>query len=176
MNDYQLPAPILRGGEHCYTIDTILLTTPATHLQDGQRPLFGLVLPSWQRPEVWDAARKRKFIEGIFLGLGTGYYVCTSFDWGDGGARRKNAGLLLDGQQRLTALRDFVSGEISIFDGIKYEHLSIADRRKHFHGVVFPSIEMECTTDERVLREIYDRLAFGGVPHKESERALPAGT
>lgn len=169
-----LPAPILYGCDRSYSIEHIVAMQAATHLRDGERGLFGMVLPSWQRPECWDMDRKRRFIEGIFLGLGTGYYVSTNWDWDRDAVRTPGAGLLLDGQQRFTALRDFVAGELTIFEGVTYASLSLADKRRRFLRVTFPSIEMGSDFEEATLRELSDRLAFGGVPHKPSERAVLA--
>jgi hypothetical protein len=166
-----LPAVIVYGCDRSYNLEHILTMPPTTHLVDGQRSLLGMVLPRWQRQECWTKAMKVRFIEGIFLGLGTGYYVHTQFDWDSDGRRLPNAGLLLDGQQRFTALRDFAADKFSIFDGVTYGSLSLFDRRRRFHRVVFPSIEMACDIEESHLREVYDRAAFGGVPHAPHERA-----
>ncbi|MDP3310598.1 MAG: DUF262 domain-containing protein, partial [Polaromonas sp.] len=48
---------------------------------DGERRMLGLVLPPWQRPGVWTTHQKIRFIEGIFHGFGTGYYVTNGLDW-----------------------------------------------------------------------------------------------
>jgi len=173
--DTNLPAPILYGCDRSYSIEHVVTMDPATHLRDGERALFGMVLPSWQRAECWDMDRKRRFIEGIFLGLGTGYYVHSAFDWSRDAVRTAGAGLLLDGQQRFTALRDFVAGELSIFDGVTYAGLSLADKRQRFLRVTFPSIEVRPDAEEAELRELSVRLAFGGVPHNPSERAVISG-
>ena len=87
--------------------------------------------------------------------------------------RRPCAGLLLDGQQRLGALRDFAAGDFPVFGTTRFADLSLADRRRRFYRVTFPSIEMGAT-DEATLREVYDRLNFGGTPHPGEQRANPS--
>lgn len=148
---------------------------PAAHLREGERSLLGLVLPAWQRPAVWTREQQVRFVEGIFLGLGTGYYVTTEWDWDDDGVRRPLAGLLLDGQQRLGALRDFAAGEFAVFGCTRFADLSLSDKRRRFYRVSFPSIEMGAT-EEATLREVYDRLNFGGTPHASNERVAIAGS
>lgn len=46
----------------------------------------------------------------------------------------------------------------------------MADRRRRFYRLSFPSIEVSAS-DEATLREIYDRLNFGGTPHTDEQRA-----
>ncbi|UJJ60627.1 DUF262 domain-containing protein [Rhodanobacter denitrificans] len=165
-----LPSPILTGCGRAFDIEHLLAMAPATHLREGQRNLLGLVLPAWQRPAVWTRQQQVRFVEGIFLGLGTGYYVTTAWDWERDGARLPLAGLLLDGQQRLGALGAFAAGEFAVFGSTRFADLSLVDKRRRFYRVAFPSIEMEAA-DEPTLREIYDRLNFGGTPHSDDQRA-----
>jgi hypothetical protein len=58
------------------------------------------------------------------------------------------------------------------FGNPPYAGLSLADKRCRFLRVTFPSIEVRPDAEEAELRELYDRLAFGGVPHEPSERAV----
>lgn len=165
-----LPSPILEGCERSFDIEHLLAASPASNLRDGERNLLGLVLPAWQRPEVWSRQQRVRFVEGIFLGLGTGFYVTTAWDWDHDGRRLPLAGLLLDGQQRLGALRDFAAGAFPIFGNIRFADLSLPDKRRRFYRVPFPSVEMTAA-DETTLQEVYDRLNFGGTPHTEAQRA-----
>lgn len=166
-----LPKVLLQGRRRDYDIDYLLSSgTHATTTSGAERQLLCWVIPPWQRAEVWTDHQKQRFIEGVFLGLGTGYYVVNQPDW-DSNGTLPMSGWLIDGQQRLTAIRDFVAGGVSIFDGIRYEDLSKADRLKRFAHVVFPCFEIEYQADESQLRELYDRLNFGGTSHTEADRA-----
>lgn len=67
---------------------------------------------------MWTQAQKRRFVEGIFLGLGSGYYVTNGLEWADDGATAPMAGWLLDGQQRMNALRVRVVGRDEMIDAL----------------------------------------------------------
>ena len=74
-----LPPKLLEGNRCEYTIGRLIEDVPAETTRAGERQLLGLVLPTWQRPEVWTVEQKRRFVEGIFLGFGCGYYVTNGF-------------------------------------------------------------------------------------------------
>jgi len=169
-----LPDPILSGNRRDFTIDSLALAVPETHLARGERELLGLVLPPWQRPEVWSAEQKVRFIEGIFLGFGTGYYVTNGFDWGHDAKRAPMSGWVLDGQQRISAIRDFITDKLPIFNGVVYSSIDIATKRRRFLREPFPRIELNYTTDEDTLRLLYDRLNFAGTAHTDDQRASNA--
>jgi len=164
-----LPAPILEGRMRQYTIGHLIEgnETPVAHA--GERLLLSKVLPPWQRPEVWSAAQKRNFIEGVFLGMGCGVYVVNGMDWDENG-RKPMAGWLLDGQQRLSALRDFLLGGMVVFDDVTFESLTDAQRRR-FLRKPFDCQELDYLTDEATLRALYNRLNFGGTAHTPDQVA-----
>jgi hypothetical protein len=171
------PKPLLDGQRRDFPISNLWETALIDATMPDERRLMNLVLPPWQRPEVWSLAQKQKFIEGIFLGFGTGYYVVNGANWDDvwqEGVQKTVAlpmsGWLLDGQQRITAIRDFVAGEFAIFDGIRYPDMSLGDRRKRFDNVVFPCVVIEYTGDEQKLLELYRRLNYGGTAHSAQDR------
>jgi hypothetical protein len=164
-----LPDRLLDGMERVYSISMLWEGTPATTTDDKERQLLNLVLPAWQRPVVWDEQQQVRFIEGIFLGLGTGYYVINGKDWNGDGSGKHMSGWLLDGQQRITAIARFVKGELSIFDGVRYADLSIGDRRRRFDNVIFPCIELKYVDDEELLKTLYRRLNYGGTPHTQAD-------
>jgi len=165
----KLPEKILSGTTRDMSVSHLLQPAPEVLL--SERSLLRWVLPPWQRPEVWDLARKRAFIEGIFLGLGAGYYVVHEEDWDRDGQRKPMSGWLLDGQQRISAIRDFVQGEVVIFDGLRWGDLSELDRLRRFLRAPFPYVEIAYQDDERRLKEIYVRMNFGGMAHTEADLA-----
>jgi hypothetical protein len=166
-----IPEPLLSGTRREFPIEQLLEAPGADQLRPGERALQAFILPPWQRPLVWDHDRKRRFIEGIFLGLGTGYYVAHAKDWDNDGLKPM-AGWLLDGQQRISAVLDFAQGRLDIFNGIHIGDIDTATLRRRFLRVVFPCIELAYQEDENRLREVYDRLNFGGVPHTDADRQL----
>ena len=163
-----LPAPLLSGRTRDFPLEALLAMESVQPTMPAERQLLAWVLPPWQRPECWAEAQKIAFIEGIFLGLGTGYYVVHEPDWEDGG-ECPMAGWLLDGQQRLTAIRDFVENRFPVFDGIYYRDLDEIERRRRFLRVVFPCVVVEYQPDEAKLKELYRRLNFGGTPHTQDD-------
>ena len=166
-----LPGRLLRGRTRDFDIGSLFeRSVVSDELEAGERRLLCFLLPPWQRPEVWTELQKRRFIEGIFLGLGTGYYVVNQSDWNEGGALPMS-GWLIDGQQRLSAIRDFGAGKLTIFDGLTYGGLTGAEQAGRFKRIVFPCLEIDYQADESLLRGLYDRLNFGGTAHLESERA-----
>ncbi|KSQ21715.1 hypothetical protein APB26_32560 [Pseudomonas aeruginosa] len=167
----QLPPKILDGSHREYPISMLWEGTPVRTTVPAERQLLNLVLPPWQRPFVWSAEQQIRYVEGIFLGLGTGTYVVNGREY-DGDENVHMSGWLIDGQQRITSISRFIKGDLAIFDDLRYSDLSIADRRRRFDNVVFPCIELEYQPDEERLIELYLRLAFGGVAHTEADRAL----
>lgn len=163
-----LPSKLLDGATREFALE-MLCQPPHGTLAPGERRLMNLVLPPWQRPEVWDAARKRAFIEGLFLGLGAGFYVVHGSDWGSDGDRSPMSGWLLDGQQRITAIRDFLADDLAIFDGTRWSDLSALDQRRRFLYLNFPCVEIAYQADEQKLKQIYTRMNFGGVAHTQED-------
>lgn len=164
-----IPPKLLAGVSHEFPIECLLVAKPTDTTVAAERQLLGFVLPHWQRDEVWETERKQRFIEGIFLGLGTGTYVVHQSDW-DANGTAPMSGWLIDGQQRLSAIRDFAFGDLTIFDGVRYGDLDPITLKRRFKHVVFPSIEVNYQGDEAVLRELYDRLNYGGVNHTQEDR------
>lgn len=172
MNHPVLPVPILEGVQRSYSISALWEGTPARATVEKERELLNLVLPPWQRDLCWTLEQQIKYIEGIFLGLGTGYYVVNGRDFDNDGSDTRMSGWLIDGQQRITAIARFISGEICIFGGIFYRDLSPADKRRRFDSIIFPCIELNYQEDETVLKELYRRLNYGGTPHTQEDLAL----
>lgn len=170
-----LPERLLRGARREYTIGRLVEMTAMDPTMPNERRLLGLVLPPWQRPEVWTVAQKRRFVEGIFLGLGCGYYVTNGLDWVENEGMVESApmaGWLLDGQQRISAIRDFLEDKLVVFGDVNFTSISRPEALR-FMREQFPCFEIEYTSNEDVLKELYDRLNFGGTPHAPEQRVVP---
>lgn len=162
----QLPEPLLIGTRREYDIAYLIDAAPKDKTVPAERLLLSLVLPPWQRDEVWTTDMKRRYIEGIFLGLGTGMYVVNSADYFVDGRTKPMSGWLLDGQQRISAIRDFLADELTIFDGIRFSMLDRVTALRRFLRTPFPCFEISYCDNEDTLLELYDRLRFCGVPHE----------
>lgn len=171
MTNKSLPAQLIDGQQRSYTVDALWEGTKANGVVSGDRQLLNLVLPMWQRPAVWTTAQQVQFVEGMFLGLGTGYYVINGRDFDLDGNDLPMSGWLIDGQQRITAIAAFIKNEFCVFDGIQYSDLSPRDKRIRFDSLVFPCIELDYEADEDVLKELYRRLNYSGTAHTEEDLA-----
>jgi len=168
-----IPGPLLLGTTRQFQIEHLLPTESRSNdlaqLPD-ERKLMCFTLPSWQRPEVWSMDKKVRFIEGIFLGLGCGYLVVNRYEWLDGGRPAPMSGWLIDGQQRVAAIRDFINDEVAIFDGSRFSDIDQRTIRRRFWYASFPHFELDYTDNEAILQDLYDRLNFGGVAHTPEDR------
>ena len=137
------------------------------------RFIMGYPLPSWQRPLVWTEEQKIRFITSIWEEVDVGSYLVNDQFEFEGGVYREFSEVLLDGQQRLSALQSYLLSEFPVPDrnGIPcyWNELSRVERR-FFSNKTFARAGVR-TWDEKQLRRAYDLRSFGGTPHKESERA-----
>ncbi|MDB5707878.1 MAG: CcrColossus [Sphingomonas bacterium] len=131
-------------------------TTP---LGPGERRLGWFVLPPFQRPPVWTLAQQVRFLESCWMGLPIGVFIYN---------RTANDGpydsWLLDGQQRVTAVLAYMADAFPVF-GYRFSELTQADLRKWSMAVAFPCMMTNLESEDQ-LREVYDRLAYGGTPHE----------
>lgn len=123
-------------------------------------------MPDFQREPVWPAQKKRKLIDSILKGwhLPKFYFRITD----------ENAFDCVDGQQRLTAIFEFFSGQLQLdqetsrdHGGATYHRLSdgLSDRFDDFEIEVE---EISDATDEE-LEELFQRLQLG-TPLNAAER------
>lgn len=133
----------------------------------GRSTLMGYVIPEWQRPLVWTQEQKIKFLESVWLGMPIGTYT-VNVDRHVGGVKDELRNIIVDGQQRLSALEDYFSNKFPVF-GLYYEDLNEREMRR-LNFIVFPSYETY-SNDEAYIREYYNRMNFGGTPHTEDQRA-----
>lgn len=163
----QIPERLLSGRDRAFDIEQAITPREKPTLAPGVRQCGAYVLPPFQRAYVWDEARQRAYVEGIFLGLGTGSYVWVEPDYDDRGHLVEGSLWLLDGQQRITTLRRFVLGELAIFDNLRYGDLSVAEARRWLR-TTFPSQSIEYSALSHQAgryEQVYQRLNFCVVPH-----------
>lgn len=127
--------------------------------RDGMTGDVGMfVLPPFQRPFVWSEAQCVRFIESLWMGLPVASYVYNESHRHDTAYDR----WLLDGQQRWTAITRYVADAFPVF-GRLHSELPIG-RRRQFKSIPFPCFVTRFEDEER-LRDVYNRLAYGGTPH-----------
>lgn len=142
----------------------------SSHVPTGARTVCGYTLPSFQRDYVWTDEQCEKFLESAYMGLHLGTYVYNDIQQFKS---PELSYLLIDGQQRLTAISRYWNDEISIAgeDGVRRKWSELKDTEQaHFMRI---GIGWACTNtqDENVLRDLYNRMAFGGTPHAQEQRA-----
>lgn len=147
----------------------------------ADRFVMGYPLANWQRPVVWDIQAQIRFIDSIWNGSDLGSYMINEA-WelvnphakqGDDVVMVEHSEIILDGQQRLTALQNYLLDVFPVNDinGIPryFSELGLVERRR-LSGITFSRATIN-SFDEALLRKAYNLRSFGGVAHKESERA-----
>lgn len=76
---------------------------------------------------------------------------------------------LLDGQQRVSAIMAYTADEFPVY-GRLFSELGRVDHRQWSMSISFPCLETHLE-DEAQLRDVYDRLAYGGTPHEPKAEA-----
>ena len=136
---------------------------------------MGHPLAPWQRPAVWTEEQQVRFITSIWMGSDLGSYLVNGwYEFADGGAYAQNSEVLLDGQQRLTALESYLLGKFGVpdADGCVRYWAEVGDKeRKRFLAMPFAQARVH-SSDEAALRKVYDLRAFGGTQHTEDQRAF----
>lgn len=129
---------------------------------------MGLPLPPWQRGLVWSTTQQQRFIESAWLGLHLGMVVVNGVRHSKRGTLHPLSGLLLDGQQRLAAIEAYLDSRFAVSG--HYWHQLAAHERARFARTPFTRCEVS-VWDEARLRDLYDRMNFGGTAHTPDQRA-----
>ena len=110
--------PVQRYSVNQYPVQSLI-----TWIKDGE-----IAIPEIQRPFVWNAAKVRDLIDSLYNGYPVGYLIA----WRNPGVRLKDGTqstgkrILIDGQQRVTALLAALLGEQVVTRDYKRTRLSIA--------------------------------------------------
>ena len=106
-----------------YSVNQLPIETLLTWIKSD-----AIAIPEIQRPFVWDAAKVRDFIDSLYSGYPVGYLIA----WQNPDVRLKDgtqsAGkrILIDGQQRVTALLAALLAEQVVTKDYKQRRISIA--------------------------------------------------
>lgn len=162
-----MPEPFFAGSHYSYVIEHFagggrwkLDKVKERVLKPGERHLSWFVLPPFQRPPVWTVEQKTKLIESIWLELPIGVYI---YNQPSRSFRDPTEYWLIDGQQRITAILDYVDNQFPVF-GYYWRDLYYVEQQG-FLMTPFPAIQLDLT-DQAKLEDIYYRLAYGGTPHE----------
>ncbi len=129
-------------------------------------------IPEWQRDEVWDTARKQKLIDSILRGwrLPKFYFMVTGPQTYE----------VVDGQQRLATIFEFLAGDLSLadetakeFGGYRYSELS-ADVSDEVDDFEIDFDEISDASDDDLM-EFFQRLQNGlQLNSSEKLNAIPS--
>ncbi len=171
---YRMPLPLLQPR----TFDAVLgdlFDAPQRERQwqreghPAQRYIMGMPVPTWQRGLVWSEAQQQAFVESAWLGLHLGMVVINGVRRDQGtGQVHALSGLLLDGQQRLAAIDAYLGNRFPVC-GHYWRELPPHEQAR-FSRTPFTRCEVSLWHEGR-LRDLYDRMNFGGTAHAPHERA-----
>lgn len=161
--DQIVPNIELFSKEPCYACD-IAFHRVISSLKEYQEQ--GLDLdPDFQRPHVWSDEKRSNYIEYVLKGgndpkAKTLYLNCQNFKRGIRGDFT-----LVDGKQRIEAIRKFFAGELTVFGEYHYE-----DLKECFvgHSYTMRILINDFATRSEVLKWYLD-INVSGEPHTPEE-------
>ena len=119
--------------------------------------------PDFQRAHVWSSTQQTAYVEYILKGGASGKDIYfNNYDYTDSTAQS----VVVDGKQRLTAVREFMAGRLPIFDGHFVSDFD--DSVFRIHVARFHFIVNNLPTKALVL-QWYLELNTGGVLHTSEE-------
>ena len=106
-----------------YSVNQYLIETVIAWVNSGE-----IAIPEIQRPFVWDASKVRDLMDSLYQGYPVGYIIA----WRNPTVKLKDGTfaegkkILIDGQQRVTALRAAIAGEQVVNQDYKTVRIRIA--------------------------------------------------
>ena len=126
----------------------------------------------YQRPLCWSLKDKQLLLESIYNNVDCGKIVVRNRGWEELRKLQKEGHELawkdvVDGKQKLNAIKSFMDGEYPDLHGNYFEDLSNQAQRRLTNNQLISYSELpEKTTDEEVLKQFL-RLNFAGVPQSQ---------
>ena len=100
-----------------YTVETLL-----SNIKSGS-----IAIPEMQRPFVWDSSKVRDLVDSLYKGFPVGYIIA----WQNpdvklkDGTKSSGKKVLIDGQQRITAMAAAIVGQEVLDDHYKWKRISM---------------------------------------------------
>ncbi len=107
----------------CYSVTTYSVQSILGLIESGD-----IAIPEIQRPFVWDSTKVRDLVDSLYHGYPTGYLIT----WKNPDVKIKGGGVaegktvLIDGQQRVTALTAALAGKAVLNDDYESKRIMIA--------------------------------------------------
>lgn len=139
-----------------YTVNQYFVNNILNWVQEKE-----IAIPEIQRPFVWDSVKVRDLMDSLYRGYPIGYIIA----WKNPDVRLKDGRIsggkkiLIDGQQRITALRAAILGEKIINKDYKEEKISIS-----FHPVTeeFATLTPAIEKDKSWIQDISKLMCKDG--------------
>lgn len=129
------------------------------------------IIPEYQRNLVWTLKQKQDLILSILNGNPIGDFLFKKEYKKDDNGRKKFGSIkwyVIDGQQRVNTLREFILNKFSLNNGMTFKDLKYSDARYFLNDyeVITWSIE-DISLNEEI--DIYLKRNSGGTTHTEQE-------
>ena len=127
------------------------------------------IIPEYQRDLVWSDKQKVNLIKSIMTGVPIGTFVFARQAYDKQTLKKLPTRIyyLLDGQQRLNAIKGFLDNEFAM-DGYFFNDLPYLDKRTFIDFHNFGSMIINEPTLEQEL-DFYLTLNFGGTAHTKED-------
>ena len=126
------------------------------------------IIPEYQRELVWTTEQKQDLIQSVLVGNPIGDFL---FKEETNKKRDTFFYTIIDGQQRLNALREFATGSLSLKDGRYIKDLSQWDGRSFFEYNTFVGLKIRGISLKEEIN-IYLQRNQGGTIHTKEELDL----
>jgi len=123
------------------------------------------IVPEYQRNLVWTLEQKQKLIKSVLVGNPIGDFL---FKEEVNKKRDTFYYTVIDGQQRIEALRGFALGEFPLEDGRYLKELNYWDGRSFFEYNTFQGLKIRGISLKEEI-EIYLQKNDGGTTHTKEE-------
>jgi hypothetical protein len=167
------PLEVLVGHWEKYLVDP---SSAREHFPWAARFVMGMPVPTWTRGLEWNLGQKARFISAVWSGGDLGSYLTN--DWYEpvigNRALAENSEILIDGQQRLDSLEEYLLDRLAIPDAQGQPRIWSElgnGERKRFLSTIFTHVRVS-SGDEVALRKTYDLCAQGVVPRSYDQRAV----
>lgn len=139
-----------------YTVNQYFVSNILNWVQEKE-----IAIPEIQRPFVWDSTKVRDLMDSLYRGFPIGYIIA----WKNPDVRLKDGTVsngkkvLIDGQQRITALRAAVLGQNIVNTDYKEERINIA-----FHPITeeFATLTPAIAKDKAWIHDISKLMTKDG--------------
>ena len=106
----------------CYSVNNYTVETLLSNIKSGS-----IAIPEMQRPFVWDSSKVRDLVDSLYKGFPVGYIIV----WQNpdvklkDGTKSSGKKVLIDGQQRITAMAAAIVGQEVLDDHYKWKRISM---------------------------------------------------